>query len=101
MIFWVMSDFVCLEDERYPTLLKKTKNPPKKLFYRGEWDDSIFANCLSVVGSRRCSSYGKMATKRFVQAAAGVGITTVSGFMYGIDAYAHQFCVFSGGQKGI
>lgn len=93
-----MTGFVSPEDDRYPELLRKIKDPPKRIFYKGEWDERVFENCLSVVGSRKMSSYGKMATKKLVQPVAGVGITIVSGFMYGIDARSHFSCIEAGGR---
>ncbi len=85
-------------DKRYPKLLKKIENPPEKLFYKGEWDEEIFKNCLAVVGSRRMTEYGEKITTKLVSEIAASGITIVSGFMYGIDAIAHKAAVEAGGR---
>ncbi len=96
-----------LKDKRYPVSLKKIKDAPTKLYYKGEWDDIFSAqggaasgeeNCLAVVGSRRLTSYGRRITKQLVTEIAAAGITIVSGFMYGGDEAAHQATVEIGGR---
>jgi len=57
-----MENIIDIKDKKYPELLKKIKGAPKKLYYRGEYDDNIFKNCLAVVGSRRLTSYGRRMT---------------------------------------
>ena len=75
------------------------KDAPKQLYYKGNWPvPAGFENCLAVVGSRRMTSYGKRVCEEIVSRAAGVGITIVSGFMYGIDATAHKAAVDAGGK---
>lgn len=77
-------------DERYPKLLAEAGDAPKQLYYRGEWDPKLFRRCLAVVGTRRMTSYGRRMAEQIVEEIAAVGITIVSGFMYGIDAVAHK-----------
>jgi len=89
---------VKIEDKEYPSLLKRIDTPPKKLYYRGCWDKSLFENCLAVVGSRRMTDYGKMVAEKVVKEIAAAGITIVSGFMYGIDATAHQAALEGNGR---
>ena len=99
-----MVESVDILDEKYPKDLKEAlKMLPlslgaKKLYYKGNWDEKIFKNCLAVVGSRRLTSYGKRATEQIVTEAAAAGITIVSGFMYGGDEAAHSACVKAGGR---
>ena len=61
-------------------------------------DKSIFNNCLSVIGSRRLTNYGKQALEQLVSQIAASGITIVSGFMYGGDAIAHRSALQVGGR---
>lgn len=84
--------------KNYPQLLAKIKDPPETLYYQTDWDNSIFKNCLAVVGTRRMSDYGEEMVERLVGPVAQAGITIVSGFMYGIDAQAHQVCLENNGQ---
>ena len=87
-----------IEAEGYPPLLKTIDNPPQQLYYRGHWDKNIFENCLAVIGSRRMTNYGQVATERIVKEVATAGVTIVSGFMYGVDATAHQAALDGGGR---
>ena len=100
-----MSEVILPEDKKYPKLLKKAlkKIPqkslgPKKLYYKDNWDESIFENCLAVVGSRHLTSYGRRITEQLVTQIAAAGITIVSGFMYGGDEAAHKAAVQVGGR---
>ncbi len=82
-----------LESREYPSLLKKIKDPPAVLYFRGEWNPGLFRETLAVVGSRRMTRYGETMAESLVRDIAGAGITIVSGFMYGIDAAAHEAAV--------
>jgi len=86
------------EDGEYPELLKQTKGAPKQLYYKGDFDLSIFENCLAVIGSRRLTSYGERIIEQMVSEIAMAGITIVSGFMYGGDAAAHEAAIKAGGR---
>ncbi len=94
----VKTGIINIQDQEYPALLKETKGAPKKLYYKGEYDDDIFKNCLAVVGSRRLTSYGRRMTELLVSEIAAAGITIVSGFMYGGDEAAHRAAVEVGGR---
>jgi len=90
-----MNEVINIEDNRYPERLKEIKDPPEKLYFKGEWDEGIFRNCLAVVGSRRITSYGKIITNSLVTQIASAGITIISGFMFGVDAHSHRAAVES------
>lgn len=79
---------ISIEDENFPSLLKRIKNPPKKLFYRGRIlkEERAFA----VVGTRRHSLYGKQVTIEITSALAREGLTIVSGLAPGIDTLSHK-----------
>ena len=97
-IIYSMTKIIEINDKRYPKLLKRIPDAPKRIYYKGEWGKEIFTHCLAVVGSRRMTRYGKDCTQAIVTAAAQAGLTIVSGFMYGIDATAHQAAVDAGGK---
>lgn len=61
-----------------------TKNG-KKLFYRGEDPNNLIQNSIAIVGSRQMTRYGKEVVDKFVCDFVANRITTISGFMYGID----------------
>ncbi len=73
-------------------------NPPKKLFYLGNFNPEIFQNCAAVVGSRKMTSYGERVIEKIIPQLIQRGQTVVSGFMYGVDQYAHQVCAEQGGK---
>ena len=81
----------------YPALLKEIKDPPEKIYYRGRWNPEIFTETLSVAGSRKMTGYGEIITEKLVSETAASGITIISGFMYGIDAAAHEAALSAGG----
>ncbi|PYT06326.1 MAG: DNA-protecting protein DprA [Acidobacteria bacterium] len=53
--------------------------------------------CLAVVGTRRPSDYGRMASRRLGRALARQGAIVVSGLARGIDAESHQGAIEGGG----
>lgn len=77
-----------IEDKNYPKILKKIKDPPKILYYLGEI--KLKENCFSIVGTRRCSSYGKQIAFEIAGDLAEAGLTIVSGMAPGIDTFVHR-----------
>lgn len=69
-----------------------------QIYYRGNFDKSLFAKSIAIVGSRRITRYGKDVIDRFVSAFAVNKITTISGFMYGVDTEVHQKTIEYGGK---
>ena len=80
-----------LGDKNYPKLLKEIKNPPEVLYYKGEIATN--ENCFAIVGTRRCSTYGKEAALEISGQLAEAGLTIVSGLAPGIDTFCHQAVV--------
>ena len=80
---------IYINDDIYPNMLKKIKNPPKKLFVDGNLDN-LNSNCISVVGSRECTEYGKRWCESFIKKFSKYDITIVSGLALGIDGIAHR-----------
>jgi len=76
-------------DTSYPKMLRQIPSPPKKLYFKGNFDKEIFKNCLAVVGSRKMSPYGERVLEKIFSTLASE-ITIVSGFMCGVDAEAHR-----------
>ncbi|MGE5611465.1 MAG: DNA-processing protein DprA, partial [Bacillota bacterium] len=80
---------VCWEDEEYPPLLREIQDPPVVLFVLGDLQARDL-NAVAIVGSRRCSYYGREQAERFGALLAGAGFTVVSGGARGIDSAAHR-----------
>jgi len=81
-----------IKDEEYPKNLKEIYSPPFLLYMRGEIkNEDEYA--VAVVGSRKCSDYGRQVTEQLCTELARNNITIISGLASGIDSYAHQSVV--------
>lgn len=81
-----------IEDKKYPESLKKIKNPPKVLYYRGDFIKEN-ENCFAIVGTRNPSDYGKEASLKISSELADAGLTIISGMAPGIDTIVHKAVV--------
>lgn len=88
---------VCMADDDYPAMLKHTNDPPPVLYIRGDCqpEDAV---SIAIVGSRRCSNYGREQAQRFGHGLAEAGLTVISGLARGIDAHAHRGALAAGGR---
>lgn len=89
-------EFVTLVDNNYPALLREIFDPPAALFYRGKLEPEEAA--VAVVGTRRCSGYGRMVAESLGRELAEAGITVVSGLARGVDTAAHRGALAGGGR---
>jgi DNA processing protein len=80
---------ICIEDDSYPALLKEIPDPPPVLYVRGTFEPRDL-NSVAIVGSRKCSFYGREQAERFGALLAGAALTVVSGGARGIDSAAHR-----------
>jgi DNA processing protein len=80
---------LCPDDESYPPLLRTIPDPPTVLYMRGTLEPRDL-NAVAIVGSRRCSLYGREQAERFASLLAGAGITVISGGARGVDSSAHR-----------
>ncbi|HEU4391296.1 MAG TPA: DNA-processing protein DprA [Blastocatellia bacterium] len=83
-------EVLALTDERYPALLRETYDPPVVLYVLGDLPRAMSQPAVSIVGSRRCSTYGRNAAEMLARELAGRGVTIVSGLARGIDGAAHR-----------
>ena len=79
-----------LSHAKYPDLLKHIPRPPKQLYVVGNVAALESAHSLSVIGSRKPSSYGLSVVDTLVEPVAARQTTIVSGLALGIDAAAHK-----------
>ena len=88
---------VCLEDPDYPAILSRIHDPPICLYVRGtlEPNDGV---AVAIVGTRRCSHYGREQAIRFGEALGSAGFTVVSGLARGVDTWAHRGALRGGGR---
>lgn len=87
---------VALHEEKYPALLSEISDPPLALFIRGELPGKE-RPFLSVVGTRRVTSYGRLACEKLIAPLAAQNIVIVSGLALGLDAIAHETALASRG----
>jgi DNA processing protein len=87
--------------EDYPDILRQIYCPPPLLFYKGEKIKSA-CFCVAVVGSRKCSVYGREAAEYIGRNLSRIGITVVSGLAIGIDRCAQKAALEEkGGSIGV
>lgn len=78
-----------IKDKEYPEELKNIAKPPIFLYYRGDIS-MLKGRKIAVVGTRRATSYGKIACEKLVRELVENEIITVSGLASGIDTICHR-----------
>ncbi|OGI87713.1 DNA protecting protein DprA [Candidatus Nomurabacteria bacterium RIFCSPLOWO2_01_FULL_33_24] len=78
-----------LKKDEFPKALNQIPQPPEQLFIKGELppQEAIF---LTVVGSRRFTSYGQDVCNKVLGGLKGQPIVIVSGLAIGMDTLAHK-----------
>jgi DNA processing protein len=82
-----------LNDDRYPKLLRETYDPPIVIYCLGGFVTAFAQPAIAIVGSRRCSTYGRNVAEKLSRELAERGVTIVSGLARGIDSAAHRGAV--------
>lgn len=83
-----MDSIHTLSAESFPPLLSEITDPPEKLYIKGEFP--LAEKYLTVVGTRKPSSYGKDVMKTLIAGLRGLPVVIVSGLALGTDALAHE-----------
>ncbi len=68
---------------------------PIILYCRGNWQP--YYDSIGIVGTRKCTEYGKKVTTETATKLAYEGVTIISGMAKGIDGYAHSAAIKAGG----
>lgn len=89
---------VTFSNKDYPETLKNIEDAPIALYIKGtiQKEDRY---AVAVVGSRKYSSYGKLAAEKLSSELSSMGFTIVSGMARGIDTLAHVAAINSGGRS--
>jgi DNA processing protein len=90
----------CRHDEIYPETLRDLGDPPAVLFGRGEpalLSELGRESAVTIVGSRRASSYGREVATKLGGEVASSGMAVVSGMAIGIDSCAHSGALHADG----
>ena len=80
---------ITIFDEEYPDNLRNIYDPPPVLFMHGEFLECDY-DAIAIVGTRKCTQYGRQVTEMLVKELVRNKITIVSGFARGIDTAAHR-----------
>jgi DNA processing protein len=92
----------CRHEERYyPAPLLGDPQSPPALLGRGDPDllgELALDSSVTVVGSRRPSSYGREVAHSLAGELASAGLTVISGMAMGIDSRAHEGTLDVGGR---
>ena len=77
-----------LDDDGYPERLRGLPRSPPVLCCEGDLR-ALREPAVAVVGTRRCTPYGRAVARHLGGALAAAGVSVVSGLARGIDAAAH------------
>ncbi|MCX8032948.1 MAG: DNA-processing protein DprA [Thermoleophilia bacterium] len=92
--------FLPVFSPEYPKELLHLPHPPAGLFVkapREKWEAVLLSARVTVVGTRKATSYGARVTESFVEAFTQGGLAVVSGMALGIDSIAHRAALASDG----
>ena len=78
------------ESEAFPKSLLQIENPPKQIYIEGD-SELLKKDSIAIVGTRKCTDYGKKCTQKFAKELAKENICIVSGLALGIDTIAHYY----------
>ncbi len=80
----------------YPDNLKNIHSPPLIIYVKGILPNKE-TKYVTIVGSRRCSQYGKDVAFELGKQLSKYKVCVVSGMAYGIDTFAHKGVISSNG----
>lgn len=90
-----MIDFT---EDAMPERFRRIPEPPMAVFVRGELPKDDIPS-VSIIGSRKCSEYGRNAAQFFGRELAAAGVQVISGMAMGIDAAASEGALSGGGRS--
>ncbi len=79
----------------FPLLLKEIQYCPFVIYLKGK-KDVLSKPAVSIVGTRNCSSYGRVVTENLSSELSKRGLVIVSGLARGIDTIAHSSAIEKG-----
>lgn len=86
------------DSECYPERLRKIKDKPSLLYYRGKLPDFNNRLCITTVGTRRMTEYGERSAYTITYDLAKCGAVIISGMALGVDGVCHRAALDAGGQ---
>ena len=85
------------DDEEFPPALREAYDAPLLLYVWGKLETRD-RHAIGIVGTRRCTMYGRNATKLISFQLAHAGFTIISGLARGVDTVAHEAALAAGGR---
>ena len=85
--------YISIEDPDYPDLLKQIYDPPLFLFYKGNKKLLSSQYILTIVGSRKTTSYHRQTTTKLINQLQGTPLVIASGLAIGIDTFSHALAL--------
>ena len=82
-----------MEDEEYPQRLLKIKNFPTKIYAKRNIELLNAKSIVGIVGTRKCTDYGRIVAREFAKELSKKGICIISGMAIGIDGIAHNVAI--------
>ena len=82
---------------RYPQGLRNIPDMPCVLYVKGDLPRFDRRLSISVIGTRKPTTYGKLVCERIASVLATAGVTVVSGGALGLDSVAHRAAMDAGG----
>lgn len=79
-----------------PEVLREIPKAPQKLFIVGELPDINTYTYLTVVGTRKPTTYGKDVCEKLIRGLSGLPVVIVSGLAFGVDSIAHKAALEAG-----
>lgn len=88
---------ITLTDSSYPQLLKEIVDAPESFFI---WGNKEILNepAIAIVGTRRCSTYGREIAHKLASELGQIGLVVISGMARGIDEATHEGALAVGGK---
>ena len=89
--------YISCDMQEFPDKLRGLSEPVEGIYVKGN-TDLLYKKSIAIVGSRRCSEYGKRVAMKIGGAAAANGLCVISGMAIGIDNFAHRGALSEGGK---
>lgn len=87
---------VTIDSDEYPEMLRQAYMPPLVLYCRGKFINLNERMCISMVGTRKMTAYGKNCAYNIAKELAEAGAIIVSGMADGIDSVSHRGALDAG-----
>ena len=90
-------EIITIKDAFYPQKLRNIKDFPIVLYAVGN-KELLQEKGIAIVGSRKCTEYGKHVSQAFAYLLAKNNFAIISGLASGVDSAAHNGCLLAKGK---